>query len=127
MTADTEGWPVPSNWIDTQPAHLIDAAIDITQSDDPDAWKLFGGDQSPRYALWAYLTVSHADTRPFPAAMDVVDALRGPAGSAYYQAGLSPAEAARILGGDRGRRPSVQPRCNSRTPTHRFQPVEVDG
>jgi hypothetical protein len=126
MTAETVDRPVPSSWIDTQPAHLIDAAIDIIQSDDPDAWKLFGGDRSPRYALWAYLTIGHADTLPFPAAMDLVDALRGPAGLAAFQARTSPSEAARILGGDGGQRPHVRPGCSSRTPTHVVQPVEVD-
>jgi hypothetical protein len=126
MTADTEGRPVPRNWIDAQPAHLIDVAIDILRSNDPDAWNLFGGDGSPRCALWAYLTVCHADTLPLPAAMDLVDALRGPAGPATYQAGMTPAEAARILGGEEGQRPSVRPGCNSRTPKHAVQPVEVD-
>ena len=126
MTTDTEGRPVPISWIDTQPAHLIDAAIDIIRSDDPDAWKLFGGDRSPRYALWAYLTVGHADTRPFPAAMDLVDALRAPAGRRSYQSGKSPAEAALILGGDGGQRPIARPRCSSRTPAPAVQPVEVD-
>jgi hypothetical protein len=126
MTADTEGRPVPVSWIDTQPADLIDAAIDIIRSDEPDAWKLFGGDQSPRYALWAYLTVGHADTLPFPAATGLVVALRGPAGPASYQAGMSPTEAALILGGDGAQRPSVRPECSSRTPTQAVQPTEVD-
>jgi hypothetical protein len=126
MTADTKGPPVPISWIDTQPADLIDAAIDIIRSDDPDAWNLFGGDQSPRYALWAYLTVGHADTLPFPAAMNLVAALRGPAGPASYQAGMSPGEAARILGGDGGQPPRVRPGCSARPPTHPVQPVEVD-
>jgi hypothetical protein len=126
MIADTEHQPVPISWIDTQPAHLIDAAIDMIRSDEPDAWKLFGGDQSPRYSLWAYLTEGHADTLPFPAAMDLVDALRGPAGPASYQAGMSPAEAALILGGDGSQRRGARPGCSSRTPTHGIQPVEVD-
>lgn len=98
MTANAAGRPVPSSWIDNQPAHLIDTAIEMVRSDDPDAWKLFGGDRSPRYALWAYLCLGHADTRPHPAAMDPVEALRGPDGRSAYRAGMSPAEAVLSLG-----------------------------
>jgi hypothetical protein len=125
-TGHPAGRPGPISWVDTQPAHLIDAAVDIIRSDDPDAWKLFGGDQSPRYALWAYLCLAHADTLPFPAAMGLVDALRGPAGPASYQAGMSPAGAALNLAGDGGRRPRARPACSWRPPRLAVQPVEVE-
>jgi hypothetical protein len=126
MTANPGAGPVPFSWIDTEPAHLIDAAIDIIRSDDPDAWKLFGSDQSPRYALWAYLIVGHADTLPFPAVMDSVEELSGPAGQIFFQAGLAPAETATILGGDEGQQPSPRPGRSSRDSARAVQLVEVD-
>jgi hypothetical protein len=126
MTADTAGRAVPTTWIDAQPAHLIDAAVELVRSDDPDAWKLFGGYRSPRYALWAYLCLGHAETVPFLASMDLVDALRGAAGPGAFRAGMSPAEAALTLAGETAHRPPPRSRSASPSPTYKVEPVEVD-
>jgi hypothetical protein len=126
MTADTAGRAVRTTWIHAQPAHLIDAAVELVRCDDPDAWKLFGGDRSPRYALWAYLCLGHSDTLPFLASMDLVDALRGPSGLAAFRAGMTPAEAAITLVGEGSHRPRPRSGSASRSPTYKVGPVEVD-
>jgi hypothetical protein len=126
MTADTAGRAVPTTWIDTQPAQLIDTAIEQIRSDDPDAWTLFDGDRSPRYALWAYLTVGHADTLPLPAVMDLVDTLRGPAGPAAYQTGMCPGEAALTFTCGGARRSQPWSGYDPLSPPHPVRSAEVD-
>lgn len=122
MTANTAGRPVPTSWIDAQPPHLIDTAIEMVRSDDPDAWNLLGGDRSPRYALWAYLCLGHGDTLSYTATMHLTESLCGPAGHSAYQAGMSPAEAALSLVGGTAQRPrprlALEP-LRSPSPTHR--------
>ncbi len=63
--------------------------------------------------------------RGYPAAMDLVDSLRGPAGPAAYQTGMSPAEAALTLASHAADRPHARSGCDPLSLTHLVQSVEV--
>ncbi len=127
MTAEMAGRPVPTPWIDTQPAHLIDTAIKQIRSEE--SRRL---DAVRRRPITPLRPVGLPDPRPrrhpappWPPWTWSTPCVVRPA-RPRYQSGMSRPRPRSPWPADIAHPPHARSTCDPLSPTHAVQTAEVD-